>query len=42
MSDLLREPHLLTRIDVLAERIGYDGPDAREKVLKRAIIALES
>ena len=42
MSDLLQEPHFLARIDGLAERIGYEGPDAREKVLKRAIIALES
>ena len=42
MTDLLQEPHFLARIDGLAERIGFDGPDAREKVLKCAIIALES
>ena len=42
ITDLLQEPHFLARIDGLAKRIGYEGHDAREKVLKRAIIALES
>lgn len=42
MSDLLQETQFLARIDGLAARIGYEGPDAREKVLKRAVIALES
>ena len=42
MTNLMQEPDFLARIDGLAERIGYDGSDAREKVLKRAITALET
>ena len=42
ITDLLQEPHFLARIDGLADRIGYEGPDAREQVLERAIEALES
>ena len=42
MTDLLQRPDFVARIDGLAERIGYDGPDAREQVLERAVKALES
>ena len=34
MTDLLQEPDFLARIDCLVERIGYDGPDARENLTK--------
>ena len=42
MTDLLQRPDFVARIDGLAERIGYDGPDAREQVLERAVKTLES
>lgn len=42
MTDLLQRPDFVARIDGLAERIGYDGPDARDQVLERAVKTLES